>query len=242
MGGGASCGLCLCMSVLSLPPPSFLPSWFFFFQILPLPFELREMAATPDVTVARVPRSGLQTHIDVLDDFTPAVTAELSKIASEHNFLIFEDRKFADIGSSRRAVPMGRLLVRTWPMSAGDGVEMWWALAYAGRGLPPFPVFLTPLAPLVFLAVGATSKQQYEGGVYKIANWAHIVNAHGVPGPGIIDGLFEGAKKQQHGRGLLLLAEMSSEGACCLPAPPPSPPLCHPGGPTHIPRNSRPRT
>ena len=54
MGGGASCGLCLCMSVLSLPPPSFLPSRFFF-QILPLPFELREMAATPDVTVARVP-------------------------------------------------------------------------------------------------------------------------------------------------------------------------------------------
>ena len=51
---------------------------------------------------------------------------------------------------------------------------------------------------------------QYRDGVYRIASWSHLVNAHLVPGPGIIDGLKTvGAPLR---RGLLLLAEMSSKG------------------------------
>ena len=55
-------------------------------------------------------------------------------------------------------------------------------------------------------------KAQYGGGVYNIASWAHITNAHSVPGPGIIAGLKEVTATIPAPRGLLLLGEMSSKG------------------------------
>lgn len=97
----------------------------------------------------------LKTHVDILEDYTPAVSRSLQELARKHNFLIFEDRKFADIGN--------------------------------------------------------TVKHQYEGGVYQISSWSHMVNAHAVPGPGVLKGLREVGGPLE--RGCLLIAEMSSLGS-----------------------------
>lgn len=105
----------------------------------------------------------LKTHADTVSDWTDDTATALRLLADEHDFLLFEDRKFADIGNT--------------------------VVAQAG------------------------------GGLHKIVSWADIVNAHAVPGPGILSGLRVAVETAGRPVGVLVLAQMSSAGnlATALP-------------------------
>ena len=95
-----------------------------------------------------------KTHLEITEDWIPGLGEKLKAIAQKHNFLIFEDRKLADIGN--------------------------------------------------------TMVMQYENSVFKIANWANMINVHPIVGMPSIKALAE--RTQAHNCGLLLLAELSVAG------------------------------
>jgi len=96
----------------------------------------------------------LKTHIDIIEGFNDQFINRLLTLREKYNFLIFEDRKFADIGN--------------------------------------------------------TVKLQYTSGIFKIIDWADIVNAHIFPGSGIIQGLRQAWKESKRDQGLILLPQMTS--------------------------------
>ncbi|PPQ99031.1 hypothetical protein CVT24_003591 [Panaeolus cyanescens] len=121
------------------------------------------LAVSVDVTkaadlIAIIEAVGPYTHVDILEDWDPALIERLQHLSAKHDFVYFEDRKFADIGN--------------------------------------------------------TVALQYSSGVHKIASWSHVTNAHVVPGPSIIQGLSSVGRPL--GRGLLLLAEMSTKGSLAV--------------------------
>ena len=58
--------------------------------------------------------AALKTHVDLVDDWTPEAWASFCTTAKEADLLIFEDRKFADIGGISRKQMAGVYNIRAW--------------------------------------------------------------------------------------------------------------------------------
>ena len=58
--------------------------------------------------------AALKTHVDLIDDWSAEGWAKFCATAEEHNLLIFEDRKFADIGKISRSQMAGIYDIRSW--------------------------------------------------------------------------------------------------------------------------------
>lgn len=58
--------------------------------------------------------AALKTHVDLVDDWTPEAWSAFCSKASAADLLIFEDRKFADIGSISRKQMSGVYDIRSW--------------------------------------------------------------------------------------------------------------------------------
>lgn len=57
----------------------------------------------------------IKTHIDILSDFSEETTKGLKALSEKHNFLIFEDRKFIDIGNTvQKQYHEGTLRISEW--------------------------------------------------------------------------------------------------------------------------------
>jgi len=72
------------------------------------PFFARRVGLGPHIAV-------LKTHIDIVSDFGPATVEGLIDLAKRHDFLLFEDRKFIDIGNTvQKQYRGGALRIHEW--------------------------------------------------------------------------------------------------------------------------------
>eukprot|EP00088_Acartia_fossae_P069110 TRINITY_DN8938_c0_g1_i1.p1 TRINITY_DN8938_c0_g1~~TRINITY_DN8938_c0_g1_i1.p1 ORF type:complete len:477 (-),score=123.45 TRINITY_DN8938_c0_g1_i1:714-2144(-) len=94
----------------------------------------------------------VKLHSDIVQDWSKQTQDELIRMSKENDFLLFEDRKLADIGN--------------------------------------------------------TVKHQSAS----ISEWADLLTVHGLPGPGLLQGVKDGCMSTGKTLGVLLVAEMSNAG------------------------------
>ena len=58
--------------------------------------------------------AALKTHVDLVEDWSPEAWEGFCEAARQHNLLIFEDRKFADIGKISKSQMSGIYDIRSW--------------------------------------------------------------------------------------------------------------------------------
>ena len=111
----------------------------------------------------------LKTHVDIISDFSVSFTKSLVELSNKHNFIIFEDRKFADIGSTVvKQYAEGIYHIKDWAEITnahavpGDGVIK--GLKNAAGNLPRACLLIAQMS-----AKGNLTDEKYTKSVVKMA-------------------------------------------------------------------------
>lgn len=177
----------------------------------------------------------LKTHYDIINDFTEKTVRELRKIAKRRHFLIFEDRKFGDIGSTvQKQYTQGPFAVAKWAEIVNCHVFPGPAIVTALEQAAASAISEYNSSVQTDISVGSpvdsptTVEPDHEdylkhGGNQRkesVVSVTHTISTQTEPmSPqathGFDDETSESLGECPYLRALLLLAEMSSEGNFC---------------------------
>lgn len=115
----------------------------------------------------------LKTHVDLIHDFGDATVAGLKRLSKKHNFMIFEDRKFIDIGNTvQKQYHGGALRISEFAdivnvsILAGEGIAKAMSQVIAAPDFP-YPkerafIILADMTSKGSLAIGSYTQKSVE--------------------------------------------------------------------------------